>query len=194
MSAEIKFAPESTLKLRLGSAERGGYDELSASGDITLGGNLEVSLLTPLSGPFEPQAGDRFTLLTANLITGDFASQKLPALTGGLTWYTDRTPTSFTLVAAAASLAGDYSRNGVVDAADYTLWRDTLGQTIGTLAADGDASGVIDSGDLAFWQSRMSAVAPQPVAVNVPEASAALLILLGFGSLRVRPAACSFLQ
>ena len=28
----------------------------------------------------------------------------------------------------AVTLAGDYNRNGVVDAADYTVWRNTLGQ------------------------------------------------------------------
>lgn len=187
-SADIQFAPESTLKLRLGSADRDSYDQLDTSGDITLGGNLEVSEFTPLSGPFEPQAGDRFTLLTASSITGDFASLKLPALTGGLTWYTDRTPTSFTLVAAAASLPGDYSRNGVVDAADYTLWRDSLGQTTGSLAADGDGSGVIDAGDLTFWQAQMSASLPQSIATAVPESQALVLVLFALGFIRKRSA------
>ena len=36
------------------------------------------------------------------------------------------------------SLAGDYNGDGVVDAADYTVWRDTFGQTGADLAADGD--------------------------------------------------------
>ena len=35
-------------------------------------------------------------------------------------------------------LDGDYNANGVVDAADYTVWRDSLGQTGMGLAADGD--------------------------------------------------------
>ena len=27
------------------------------------------------------------------------------------------------------TIVGDYNHNGIVDAADYTVWRDTLGQT-----------------------------------------------------------------
>lgn len=47
---------------------------------------------------------------------------------------------------------GDYNGNGVNDAADYTIWRDTLGDVVpvGT-GADGDASGVIDAGDYDAW-------------------------------------------
>jgi hypothetical protein len=186
-TAELRFTAESTLKLRLGGAARGAYDELSTSGGIVLGGGLEVSLLVPLSGPFEPQAGDRFTLFSGSALTGDFASLKLPALTSGLSWYLDRTPTTLTLVASPASLAGDYSHNGVVDAGDYTLWRDTLGQTIGSLAADGNSSGAIDAADLAFWRARFSTLSPQPIAATVPETNALLLTLLVLGLLHRRP-------
>ncbi len=37
-----------------------------------------------------------------------------------------------------AALPGDYTRDGVVDAADYSLWRDSLGATGPNLAADGN--------------------------------------------------------
>ncbi len=50
---------------------------------------------------------------------------------------------------------GDYNGNGVVDAADYTVWRDTLGSTT-DLRANGDDSGasvgVIDQADYALWK------------------------------------------
>ncbi len=47
---------------------------------------------------------------------------------------------------------GDYNGNGVNDAADYTVWRDSLGDVVpnGT-GADGDANGVIDAGDYDAW-------------------------------------------
>jgi glucose/arabinose dehydrogenase len=49
-------------------------------------------------------------------------------------------------------LAGDYNANGTVDAADYVVWRNTLGSAT-TLAADGNNNGAIDSGDFAVWQA-----------------------------------------
>jgi hypothetical protein len=52
-------------------------------------------------------------------------------------------------------LAGDYNGNGVVDAADYVVWRKALGQMVppGT-GADGDGDGTIGMGDYNFWRGR----------------------------------------
>jgi PEP-CTERM motif len=51
--------------------------------------------------------------------------------------------------------AGDYNFSGVVDAADYVVWRDTLGEVVANPGngADGDLSGTIDQGDYDFWKS-----------------------------------------
>jgi hypothetical protein len=61
---------------------------------------------------------------------------------------------------------GDYNQNGVVDAADFTVYRDTVGSTT-DLRADGDGNGVVGyiypSGDLGFWQNRFGARLGQPV-------------------------------
>jgi hypothetical protein len=53
---------------------------------------------------------------------------------------------------AAPTLAGDYNHDGVVDAADYTVWRDSLGQTGTGLAADGDNDGAVTVLDYQVWQ------------------------------------------
>lgn len=47
---------------------------------------------------------------------------------------------------------GDYNKDGIVDAADYTVFRDTLGQMVpvGT-GADGNADGMIDIVDYNNW-------------------------------------------
>jgi autotransporter-associated beta strand protein len=52
---------------------------------------------------------------------------------------------------------GDYNSSGVVDAADYTVWRNTLGSTT-DLRANGDNTGasanLIDEADFEFWKSQ----------------------------------------
>src|SRR4051812_31255617 len=48
---------------------------------------------------------------------------------------------------------GDYNKNGTVDAADYAIWRKTLGSS-SRLAADGDGNGTIEQADYSFWRSR----------------------------------------
>ena len=53
----------------------------------------------------------------------------------------------------AARLPGDFNRDGNVDAADYVIWRDTLGQTGPALAADGNRNDAVDAGDYDQWRA-----------------------------------------
>jgi hypothetical protein len=47
---------------------------------------------------------------------------------------------------------GDYNGDGVVNAADYTVWRDTRGATVPILTgADGNGSGIVEQGDYSVW-------------------------------------------
>lgn len=48
---------------------------------------------------------------------------------------------------------GDYNGDGVVNAADYTFWRDNVNTVAATpgQGADGDGDGAIDSDDRVFW-------------------------------------------
>jgi hypothetical protein len=51
-------------------------------------------------------------------------------------------------------LIGDYNGNGVVDAADYVVWRDNLGRTVvNGNGADGNFNGVVDDADYYMWAS-----------------------------------------
>jgi Spherulation-specific family 4 len=66
----------------------------------------------------------------------------------------DRLPSYWTAqVNAVAAINSDYSSNGRVDAADYTVWRDTLDQSGRGLAADGNGNNQIDTGDYNIWRS-----------------------------------------
>jgi CSLREA domain-containing protein len=49
---------------------------------------------------------------------------------------------------------GDYNQNGIVDTADYTIWRDSLHREVVPFSgADGDGSGRVDTGDFAIWSA-----------------------------------------
>jgi hypothetical protein len=54
------------------------------------------------------------------------------------------------------SLAGDYNSDLSVDAADYVVWRKTLGST-NDLRADGSGNGIVDEADHAVWQANFGA-------------------------------------
>ncbi len=60
------------------------------------------------------------------------------------------------LLVAEPRLEGDYNDNGVVDAADYVVWRNTLEQLIVPpgRGADGSANGEISQLDYSFWKER----------------------------------------
>ena len=61
--------------------------------------------------------------------------------------------TSDMMIAAADNvLAGDFNANNVVDAADYTVWRDRVGAPAGTLPNDVDG-GVIGTAQYARWKA-----------------------------------------
>ncbi len=53
-------------------------------------------------------------------------------------------------------LLGDFNKDGQVDAADYTVWRDTLSQTgsdLGDHPADANHNYVVDDADYALWKA-----------------------------------------
>jgi hypothetical protein len=61
-----------------------------------------------------------------------------------------------------AAFYGDYNQNGVADTADYTVWRDTLGQSGVTpySGADGNGNGIIDKADYRVWKSHFGDTLP----------------------------------
>jgi Dockerin type I domain len=96
---------------------------------------------------------------------------------------------AFTYVRSTAATAptptGDYNGDGVVDAADYTIWRGTFGQTVSSGAgADGNGNGMIDSSDYDFWKARFGnsiagAGSGAALSAAVPEPTSLALSALG---------------
>lgn len=92
----------------------------------------------------------------------------------------------------STGIPGDFNNDGIVDAADYTFWRDNLGATFDAdaenpLAANGDnngaSEGVVDSADYLVWKGNFGADSPpeEPSAAAAPEPMT--LGLLAAGSL-----------
>ena len=78
---------------------------------------------------------------------------------------------------------GDYNRDGAVDAADYTVWRNTMGSNT-DLRANGDdtgeSAGVVDEADYRFWKAHFGESGGGASAViSVPEPAAAGLLAFG---------------
>jgi hypothetical protein len=58
----------------------------------------------------------------------------------------------------AVNVLGDYNRDGIVDAADYTVWRDKLNGPAGSLPNRNPGNtGPISAADYTFWKSRFGA-------------------------------------
>jgi Dockerin type I domain len=83
----------------------------------------------------------------------------------------------------AVRVYGDYNSDGIVNAADYTVWRNALGSAT-DLDADGDGDGTVDQDDYQIWkltfgstvESGMSSGAIE-LATAVPEPPSMTLML-----------------
>ena len=160
-----------TLGVELDSIDNG---LLTIGGDANLDGQLNVTL----EGSFDPSIGDSFQVIdAAGVLSGEFSGVSTPGLVAGLGW---RTTYGASSVLLSVVLSGDYNGDGTVDAADYTVWRDSVGSTT-NLAADGDNNGIIDAADYAVWTSSFGlsesdfATASSSGSLPVPEPTSLML-------------------
>ena len=77
----------------------------------------------------------------------------------------------------------DYNGDGSVNAADYTVWRDTNGATGAGLIADGDHNGVVNIEDYNLWKQLFGSVyatagGAGSTTASVPEPGTGIFVLL----------------
>lgn len=85
-------------------------------------------------------------------------------------------------VRALATLPGDYNGNGVVDTADFSVWRSCEGKSGANLPADGNGDGIVDQSDRDLWRAHYG---ESGALSAVPEAPAIVVwagvVLVGIG-------------
>lgn len=154
-----------------------GFDRLTVAGKSILGGTLEIQL----GNEYQPQLGDSFVVLQSGEIEGTFSEVILPALPGGLQLAVAYSQTEVQI--NVTGVLGDYNHDGIVDAADYVVWRDTLGQVGNNQAADGNQNGIVDQADYDIWSSNYGNTfsLTSVISFAVPEPSTANLVLITGG-------------
>jgi len=162
----IAYSESSTLKLELGGTEQAvEFEQIVSSGTIQLlGGKLEI---TPSSlGALK--LGQSLEILRADVaILGNFGSLSYSSLDDGLALtltYSDHVVT----LHVVQRLEGDFNGNGVVDAADFTVWRDGLGSSY-------------QLSEYLTWKSQFAGDPSSSASItlsSLPEASSRLLLMV----------------
>jgi autotransporter-associated beta strand protein len=174
ISGNFQQSPTTTLEIDL--YDTTAHDRLVVGGAWTVGGTLSVQL-----DPTAPALalGNTFDLFYFDTVTGAFSNIVLPELTAGLHWDTSNLLVNGVL-AIVAGIEGDYNNDGMVNLADYTVWRDNLGAAAGTLPND-PHNGVIGSEQYETWKANFGQSLDQlstASTTSVPEPSAFVLLLL----------------
>jgi autotransporter-associated beta strand protein len=184
VTSAVTFNSGSSLNIVLQGALSTKYSQLHAQGSLTLGGTLNVSL----SG-FTPFAGNSFDILNWGSLTGVFSTVNLPTMNGRIAWNSSQLYTNGTLSITATYWAGDFDRNGHVDAADIPAMLSALVNLSGyesakgltsaqlTLIGDCNGDGKVTNADVQALLNNLKSGGGSTDAV--PEPSTGFLALLG---------------
>ena len=171
LSVDGAFTINSGASLELDLLSTADFDRVEATGAVQLAGDLDVQG----SDGFDPTLGETFTVVSGATLSGGFESVTLPALDANEMWQVIYGASDVSLL---VTVAGDYNGDGSVDAADYTVWRDNLGQQVSALVgADGDGDGMVTSADYDIWQANFGTSIPGP-STAIPEPDTAALMTL----------------
>lgn len=170
-----------------------GTAPIVVNGDLDIGGlGGGLSVIGSNANPANLVDGFSVTLLSATgdlLLNGPFAFANLPSLPNtGARWQivTDlfADEVRLEIVGAGTPFIGDANNDGIVNAADYTVWADSFLSGIYDPNADFDNNGVVDEADYALWVFNVGTMGGVPaVALAVPEPATATLALLALGAL-----------
>ena len=152
------------------------------------GGCLGFTHFGPAEASFGAGVGDNLLIPMQENGFGTLNGFDIP-LTGSqyVFWVQETSePVEQYILDFVVSIPGDYNGDLLVNAADYTVWRNTLGQSVAAgEGADGDRDAMVDIDDYLIWKETYglfvggSGAANLDLGSNVPEPSTALLLLIG---------------
>jgi DNA-binding beta-propeller fold protein YncE len=131
-------------------------------------GNVMLAVLGPTVIPHE----DRGKILRYALQEGSVAGMPLGPLVEGYPPLS-----SAIWVASPDALAGDFDSNGVVEMDDYLKWKADYGKWVARGGgADGNADGVVNAADYTIWRNEVSASSGIG-SITTPEPSTMFLVI-----------------
>lgn len=176
----VELSHTSELAVTLAGIAPEEFDALVIDdGQLLLGGGLSIEL----AAGYDPQPGDSFALLSAELgVSGTFAWSEAPLLSGRQ-WLLNYQPTSVTL--SVAALTADFDQNGAVDGADLAILQAGYGIGAAAALAEGDATGdgAVSGADFLAWQAEHGQGLAMDAAASVAEPAAGMLAALVCGIL-----------
>ena len=169
------FTHESGASLEIDLLSPAVFDRLQVAGNATLEGSLDVSI----DAEADVKAGDTFVIVEIDgAASGAFDGLDEGAVLerrGDVNLVITYQGGDGNDVALFTTLAGDFNRDGVVDAADYLVWRENLGRAETAIGSAGDGQNGVDAGDLTVWRSNYGRTAETAssttTSTRVPEPS-----------------------
>ena len=162
------------------------YDQLHVTGQLSLGGTLDVVL----DNGFKPSAGNSFDILDWGSLSGMFSTLQLPTLNGRIVWNTSQLYITGALSVMNTFYAGDFNRDGHVDAADilammaaltdlpdYRTAHGLTDPTLFGLVADVNGDGSFTNADLQYLLTTLKSGGGS--AGSVPEPTSIVLFAIG---------------
>ncbi len=162
------------------------FDQLSITGLFTHGGTVTIDR----SELVAPATAQQLKLIGWGSQAGLSTSTAVSFLGGGPLTYNFLSDGLYVTVPASSGIAGDYNNNGVVDAADYVVWRNNEG-TNNTLP-NNTISGPI--GQLHYNQWRANFGKPPASGATLPDSSIATVPEPATWLLGIDLAACGALR
>jgi autotransporter-associated beta strand protein len=193
---DLNLEAGSTVTFDIASSGVNDLLDIAGNLDVADGFVLEV-LLDGSVSPSSLAAGDSWDLFDFSTSSGTFDETDfiLPGgLGSNLAWDTSNLLVDGTISIVSLGLPGDYNNDGIVDAADYTVWRDHLGEADETaLNGNGDGMNGVDEADFALWKSNFGATSgagsgatAEPQGVPEPSSIVLLASLLVWGAFALR--------